>query len=44
MPAEIQPRAMARDDVRARVVTFLFELLYRNRILYWLASTLPFAG
>jgi SAM-dependent methyltransferase len=25
-------------------VRWLFELLYRNRALYWLASTLPFAG
>jgi SAM-dependent methyltransferase len=30
--------------LHARVVTFLFELLYRNRLLYWLASTIPFAG
>ena len=44
MPADVQPRVKARDDMRARVVTFLFELLYRNRVLYWLASTLPFAG
>jgi SAM-dependent methyltransferase len=44
MPAEVQPRVMAREDARARVVHFLFELLYRNRALYWLASTLPFAG
>lgn len=32
------------DAARLRVVCWLFELLYRNRILYWLASTLPFAG
>lgn len=44
MPAEVQPRVKAREDARARVVRFLFELLYRNRVLYWLASTLPFAG
>jgi len=27
-----------------RVLAFLFGLLYRNRTLYWLASTIPFAG
>jgi SAM-dependent methyltransferase len=31
-------------SVRWRVVRGLFELLYRNSLLYWLASTLPFAG
>jgi SAM-dependent methyltransferase len=30
--------------VRWRVVRGLFELLYRNSVLFWLASTLPFAG
>jgi len=30
--------------LRWRVVRPLFELLYRNRALYWLASTIPFAG
>lgn len=29
---------------RWMVVSWLFELLYHNRTLYWLASTLPFAG
>jgi len=29
---------------RWRIVRPLFELLYRNRALYWLASTIPFAG
>ncbi|GEM_PF-363043 len=29
---------------RMRVLRFLFGLLYRNRTLYWLASTIPFAG
>ncbi|HLY31126.1 MAG TPA: class I SAM-dependent methyltransferase [Ktedonobacterales bacterium] len=29
---------------RVRVLRFLFGLLYRNRTLYWLASTIPFAG
>lgn len=29
---------------RASVLRFLFGLLYRNRTLYWLASTIPFAG
>ena len=31
-------------DARWRIVRWLFELLYRNRALYWLASTIPFAG
>lgn len=31
-------------NLRWSVVRALFELLYRNRSLYWLASTLPFAG
>jgi SAM-dependent methyltransferase len=40
---------MARQSARQaplrwRVVRALFELLYRNRFLYWLASTIPFAG
>ena len=29
---------------RARVVLAAFDLLYRNATLYWLASTIPFAG
>ena len=44
MSAEAKSRASQRDVTRTRIVTFLFELLYRNRALYWLASTLPFAG
>ncbi len=36
--------AERRDGARWRVVRWLFELLYRNRTLYWLASTIPFAG
>lgn len=32
------------QSTRTRVVLWLFEWLYRNRTLYWLASTLPFAG
>lgn len=32
------------DDARARAARTAFNLLYRNRTLYWLASTLPFAG
>ena len=31
-------------SVRWRVVRSLFEILYRNPPLYWLASTVPFAG
>ena len=44
MSAEAKGRASQRDVARTRIMTFLFELLYRNRALYWLASTLPFAG
>jgi SAM-dependent methyltransferase len=44
MPAEAETRASRRDLARMRVTRFLFEALYRNRTLYWLASTLPFAG
>lgn len=44
MSAEIETRASQRQQTRMRIVRFLFELLYRNRTLYWLASTLPFAG
>jgi SAM-dependent methyltransferase len=29
---------------RARALSAAFELLYHNRTLYWLASTIPFAG
>lgn len=32
------------ETLRWSIVRTLFELLYRNRTLYWLASTLPFAG
>lgn len=31
-------------SVRTRVLRELFGLLYRNRYLYWFASTVPFAG
>ncbi len=31
-------------SLRWHLVRPLFELLYRNRALYWLASTVPFAG
>jgi SAM-dependent methyltransferase len=30
--------------LRSRIVRFLFGQLYKNRALYWLASTIPFAG
>ncbi|HEU5349620.1 MAG TPA: class I SAM-dependent methyltransferase [Ktedonobacterales bacterium] len=33
-----------RGKLRARVLGALFGLLYRNRYLYWFASTVPFAG
>jgi len=29
---------------RTRLLRLIFGLLYRNRTLYWLASTIPFAG
>lgn len=32
------------EAVRWSIVGWLFEALYHNRTLYWLASTLPFAG
>lgn len=44
MSAKAESQASQRDVARMRVVRFLFELLYRNRTLYWLASTVPFAG
>lgn len=31
-------------SAQARLRRSLFELLYRNRLLYWFASTIPFAG
>ncbi len=31
-------------SVQARLRRGLFELLYKNRVLYWFASTIPFAG
>lgn len=33
-----------RFNLRTRVLRELFGLLYRNRYLYWFASTVPFAG
>ncbi len=33
-----------RTSQRTRVLRALFGALYRNRTLYWLASTIPFAG
>lgn len=33
-----------RASLRMRVLRELFGLLYRNRYLYWFASTVPFAG
>jgi SAM-dependent methyltransferase len=38
------PAREAPAPLRWRVVRALFELLYHNRALYWLASTIPFAG
>jgi SAM-dependent methyltransferase len=34
----------AKTPLRTRIVRFLFGVLYKNRALYWLASTIPFAG
>ena len=31
-------------SAQARLRRGLFELLYKNRLLYWFASTIPFAG
>ncbi|MFI5273675.1 MAG: class I SAM-dependent methyltransferase [Ktedonobacterales bacterium] len=42
--AERPPREPPRAPLHWRVVSALFELLYRNRALYWVASTVPFAG
>ena len=39
-----QPRHAQGVGPRARTLRFLFGLLYRSRTLYWLASTIPFAG
>ncbi|MDE3228591.1 MAG: methyltransferase domain-containing protein, partial [Chloroflexota bacterium] len=44
MSVDADPGVSQREINRARLARWLFELLYRNRTLYWLASTLPFAG
>lgn len=44
MQTEVEPRVNQRELARMRFARVLFEALYRNRILYWLASTIPFAG
>lgn len=36
--------ATRRESLHWRIIRMLFELLYHNRTLYWLASTIPFAG
>ncbi|HEV8190211.1 MAG TPA: class I SAM-dependent methyltransferase [Ktedonobacterales bacterium] len=36
--------AVQRNSQRAHVLRALFGVLYRNRTLYWIASTIPFAG
>ena len=36
--------ATRRERLHWRIIRMLFELLYHNRTLYWLASTIPFAG
>jgi SAM-dependent methyltransferase len=37
-------KSQRRGSVRGRVLGALFGMLYRNRYLYWFASTVPFAG
>ena len=37
-------KGQRRESVRGRVLGALFGMLYRNRYLYWFASTVPFAG
>ncbi|HET9110260.1 MAG TPA: class I SAM-dependent methyltransferase [Ktedonobacterales bacterium] len=44
MPTDIEPRVSQRDVTRIRIAHVLFEALYHSRTLYWLASTIPFAG
>lgn len=44
MSTDAEAHTTQRDIARMRIVQWLFEALYRNRTLYWLASTLPFAG
>lgn len=46
MVGEAPPAGTPRNrlPVRARLLLGAFELLYRSRTLYWLASTIPFAG
>ena len=44
-PGTLEPRgSRRREPLHWRAASALFELLYRNRALYWLASTIPFAG
>ena len=44
-PGALEPRESRRHEpLRWRAASALFELLYHNRALYWLASTIPFAG
>jgi SAM-dependent methyltransferase len=43
-PPNISVEAGQSGGLRWRIVSPLFELLYRSRTLYWLASTIPFAG
>ena len=40
----VATKGAKRARLHWRIVRMLFELLYRNRTLYWLASTIPFAG
>ncbi len=44
MSTDARSRASQREGRRERITQSLFETLYRSRTLYWLASTLPFAG
>lgn len=40
----MEQRGRTTAPLRARMLQAAFEALYRNRALYWLASTIPFAG
>jgi SAM-dependent methyltransferase len=44
LPRLEAPYGGRRMSVQARLRRGLFELLYKNRVLYWFASTIPFAG
>jgi SAM-dependent methyltransferase len=43
-PVSFSPFGGKLMSAQARLRRGLFELLYKNRLLYWFASTIPFAG